>query len=811
MFRKRPVCLFALCMVMVLLLWTSLPGGMMNKNRKPRDNCLYKVQFAGLLEQKEMRNGHLIFYLSQVSFLGNSTPPNIDSIYYPSEKSSKKQYQVICYLQDTQTNQDLYKVPLGAHLLMEGKFAFFSGAENEGQFDSQRYYAVRGYAGRIVSARLLNYDMKKDILRERLYALREKIKDFFFQHMDAQNAGTLSAMLLGDKTSMDTEIKDLYRSSGIAHILAISGLHMSFLGLCIYKLLRRCLVPLYLRGAISLFCLYIYSVMIQAGSSAKRAFIMLFLYIAADLLQRSYDTYTALSIAAILMLFENPLWICDGGFLLSFSAMLGLFLINPVLQRSFGIAQKRKGMYVVNAAENRWERIKEKGKERIVESFMKLWNSLWTSISVTLMTLPVMLWFYFEFAPYGIFLNLLVLPLMSIILVLGIVGGMGRLALTLAPVEVILHFYTELCTFADSLPGHCLVTGRPCLWQLVIYYMLLLGVLIWDYICQRNEKKDKQKDSSSKDSRILKIFLGGQAFGRQSFGKLVLGRIVLATCLCLAVGTLCVPMRRGTAVDMLSVGQGDCIVLRDGKTAVLIDGGSSDVSEIAKNRIVPYLKYHGITCIEAALLSHAHIDHKSGLEELLEHEKEFGIKIQMVCTSKLAEGNNELERIRWLCKQRNIDMCYLKKGDLLEKENMSFRVLYPSGQEQIADENDTSMVLFAKLYDKTLLFTGDATSQTDKMLILALRENQINQVAVYKAEHHGSAMSNSNSLLQEIRPSASIISCGQGNSYGHPHAETMERLRQIGSNIYVTKDMGQIQIEFTKKGEQIHTFLYEFE
>lgn len=148
----------------------------------------------------------------------------------------------VCYLQEG----NLAQMPsLGSRLIVCGKVRYFAHAENEGQFDARAYYASLGYDIQLTNAEILKVFREADRLAEGLFRLREDAKAFFKANMREENAGILSAMVLGEKSALDGDIRMLFQRNGIAHILAISGLHISLLGMGFYRLLRKCFLPIW--------------------------------------------------------------------------------------------------------------------------------------------------------------------------------------------------------------------------------------------------------------------------------------------------------------------------------------------------------------------------------------------------------------------------------------------------------------------------------------------------------------------------------------------------------------------------------------
>lgn len=271
----------------------------------------------------------------------------------------------------------------------------------------------------------------------------------------------MSAILLGDKAQLDTETKVLYQKSGIGHILAISGLHMSFIGVGFYKMLRKMGVGFGISGFIGMTFLSLYTIMIGNSVSSLRALIMFAIRIGADISGRVYDLPTSLSVAAACIVIWQPLYLYDAGFLLSFGAILGIALVEPIF-RFYKIVPK----------------------------------ALSGGMSIQLITFPIVLYFYFEIPLYSQILNICIIPLMSVILGVGIIGSLlcvvsatvGGMILKMC--SFILWFYDKLCDISMRLPGARIITGQPKMKLIIIYYVILFVILL--ILWRKKEWKERE-------------------------------------------------------------------------------------------------------------------------------------------------------------------------------------------------------------------------------------------------------------------------------------------------------------------------------
>lgn len=721
---RRPLCLVAVFYVIFVFLTQiftepSRSGMALDLGKE--------TALVGQLYKKEIKNNHLIFYLNHIQILNQT---NIKNNSNQNSDYKEKMNRAVCYM-TSGSNEEL---PIGRWLYVRGDFLPFETAENDGQFDAASYYAGMGYTVRLWDTQILEDGKTYHFLENQVVDIKSKIALQFHKYMQQENAGVLSAMLLGDKTTMSTEVKNLYRKSGIAHVLAISGLHISLIGMMLYRFLRRIYLPPPLCCVLGIGFTLVYIKCIGVSVSSFRAVCMFVLYMMADLLGRTYDLLTALAFSAILSLVENPATLFEAGFLLSYVAVLGLALVLPVFKK---LIPEGKGKSIVC---------------RMLPGY-----------SVQVLIFPITLWFYYEFPLYSFLLNLIVVPCMSVVLVSGMIGAIPGCGFVLYLTDFLLEGYEWLCRLTESLPGALLVTGRPKVWQVVLYYVL---VLVW-------------------------LWKSGKKEGRK-----LLWALVPLFCMLLFL----LPVHRENRLDMLSVGQGDCVIMRDsGGKVVMVDGGSTDVSQVGAYRVVPFLKYHGISRIDAVFLSHAHEDHYSAITELLETAGRDGVRIGTLCLTgyagaEMSSGGQVYEELTSLAQKAGCEVVYLNPGEHITCGTMEFDCVYPPSDISAADENDKSMVMLARLMDFSVLFTGDSTYACDEEVIRRLRVLGVDEIDCLKVAHHGAQTSTSKELLEAFDFKLALISCGKENSYGHPHAELLSRLEENGCETFVTADLGQVTV-----------------
>lgn len=739
---RRPLCLLcAFYVVAVMLVLRLFPTR--DRGDIPRDGT-YAV-YRGEVYAIENKNDKSVVYLKSALAADSANA-------LLSDQKSAGSFGILCYFQDTAFTD---KLKIGNKIRVGGTCRLFYSAANEGQFDAKEYYSILELDFAMSGCEGTVTDEGYRAVDQILYQIRKKFSESFDRGLPPEDAGVMKAMLLGQKGDLDREIKGMYQRNGIAHILAISGLHITSLGMGMYRLCKKIKLPPAICALFSMCLITAFGRMSGSGASTVRSMVMFSLFLLAGICGRTYDMLTSAAVSAAALLIYRPRYIGHSGFLLSFGAIMGIALAAPFLR---GILPGESPVKQMTLPQNRKDTLLKKLRREVG-------SSLLTSAAVLVASLPVQLYFFYTASPYSCFLNLLIIPFAGILLAGGIFGGIlsclfpGGSPLFLLPCRIVLYLYETLCRGFDALPGGQLVIGRPAAWKIALYYGALLSLLLWgDRLCKR------------KRAGIL-IFL-----------------------ICL----LCIRVRTGTRCTVLDVGQGDGIVIEEkGGGTVMIDGGSSDVSGVGEYRIAPYLKSRGIGRLDYVFISHGDQDHISGVKELLEDQKSLGVKIDCLVLTKFAAEDESYEELLGLAEQGGVRVLLIGAGDYISLGRTRFTCLYP-GNEELAEGNDQSMALVMECNGIKTLFTGDLTEEKERNAVWE-------DVDILKVGHHGSRYSSSEDFLNQCLPETAVISAGEDNSYGHPHSETLERLKQAGAAVFVTKESGAVTIQYRKGKYSVFT------
>ena len=736
----RGFFLVVLCCPLLFFLWkrragqrrailTMLTGALLGAL------CLHVAVLPGREEQKlERLTGAFAEYRGRIDAIearGGGVRVRSGALYLSVSEEAGQQLQI------------------GKTILASGSLQEIAGPTNPGEFDYRAYCRARGVTHRM-QVRTYRAEGRADPLGEGLRVLRIRAAERLQQNCPAEVSAYLGALLLGDKQGLSEDFYARYRRNGLAHLLAISGLHTGFLGLALYRLLRRMGAGLWASALSAALFLGFYALLTGADTGVLRSGLMLGLGFLALCLGRSYDLRSAASLALFLLLLRSPLQLFQCGFQLSFLAVFAIGGPGQAFVRRY--AAKRK-----------------------------LLAALIQSLTVFLVTLPVIAYWFFSLPPYGILLNLALIPMTGFMLFLGLLTlAAASLVPPLAALPALflecgLALQNVLCALAECLPFHRLLIGRPRLWQLLLYslFLCLCFGLLLDKVPKRGGVSEKQF------RRALTL---GAAF---------------------AAALSLLPLRsRVPRIWILDIGQGDAIVIEQGSRCITIDGGSTSRPDCGKRILEPFLESRALGTVDAAFLTHADLDHTNGLSYLA--SKGSGILVKRVILNPAAETDAHYAKLMAALRENpETELCFMGAGDVYG----NFHCLWPSREALPEEVNEQSLILLFTANGKRCLFTGDAGAESEEKLLSELNapgheteRAALSELYLLKVGHHGSRGASSEAFLELLSPDCALISCGRGNSYGHPHAEAMERLHRHAGQVHSTANEGALSVELHAAG-----------
>jgi len=610
---------------------------------------------------------------------------------------------------------------------------------------------------------------------EWVYWLKNSLSRSIARTMPEPAASLAQGVVLGIRYNIPQSIKDDFARTGTAHLLAISGLHLSILaGILLSIGIRLFGKKRYIYIWLALGVIWLYAITTGLNPPVVRGAIMASLFLSAELLGRQRTAITSLAFAAAIMVGIDPPILRDAAFQLSFLGMAGLIFIAPPLMSL--------GRKIVDKT------IGEEGAGASIATIVT--DSLSVTLAAIIAVWPVVAHYFGIVSLVGPLATFLALPALPALIVLGAVGGI--IGLVFLPVAQGIGWLAWL--FASYML--LIVKGLAALpvsavevdWvsaPLIISYYAIIAIVIW---LVGSRKRLPQVANWLKDGASRSTGLVSRVPLRWVLPPLLI-LAILATAAAAAM-----PDDR-LHVSFLDVGQGEAILIQKGSQQVLVDGGPSPQAlNLELGEKMPFWD----RTIELVVLTHPHADHITGLVEAVRR-----YRVEQVLYPDADYGSPLCREWLGLIGERGIDCTIAQAGQEIDLgDGVTMKVLNPpatllSGTN--SDINNNSVVLNLCAGEVSFLLTGDIEREAEFGLIAG--GNDLSGT-VLKVGHSGSKTSTTPDFLAKASPAVAVISVGE-NSYGHPSGEVINRLEaEIGAeNIYRTDEQGTI--EFITDGERL--------
>ena len=652
------------------------------------------------------------------------------------------------------------------------------GMETPPQFDDFDY---RGYLARQGIYSIINYPEIEILDTGKgfkplawIYSLRNSLSQSLSLALPEPQASLAQGILLGLRDNIPYSLQDTFSRSGIAHLLAISGLHLSiiigiFLSAGIWLFGRRYSVYIWL----AFVAIWLYALITGMRPPVVRGAVMGSMFLLAEYLGRQRSSSTALAFAAAVMVGIEPQILWDASFQLSFLAMTGLIFLAPYFQ-----AWARKGIAAI---------IKKEGATASLGNFAA--DCFAVTLAAILATWPVIAYYFDVVSFVGLpatFFALLALP--GIIIISALVAVTGLLAPFLAQVLgwiawLFLSYFILVAKVFDALPFSSIKLESIHIWQIWLYYVLLAVI-----IAAINYRTRLANIFHLTASRISPQVNEASRLAFKISKKWVIYPIIIATVL-VWVTIINMPDDK-LHVSILDVGQGDAILIQTpNRQDILIDGGPSPQAiglELGKK--MPFWD----KTIDLVILTQPQADHVTGLIEII---KKYNV-LQVI---EPGIAYNSLTYQQWL---NLVDSNEIKHeiGHAGQEINLgngiNIEILHPPSThlQGTSDDIDNNGIVLRLNWNKvSFLFTADIGREAEWYLI-AQRANL--QATVLKVAHHGSLTSTSPEFLAVVNPEIATISVGANNRFGLPDSQILGRLseRPGSDKVYLTSTHGDIEL-----------------
>lgn len=559
-----------------------------------------------------------------------------------------------------------------------------------------------------------------------------QVRKLLDQLLPADAAAFMKALLIGDTSDLPYGVLTDLSVSGIRHVAAVSGLHVSILMTAVYLLLGR---NRYVSLLVGVPLLVFFAAMAGFSPSVIRACVMQALMLISLVVNREYDPPTALSFSVLAMLVANPVVITSVGFQLSVSSVAGIFLFCDRIS-GWLLDEKRLGKYQ-----------KKKGLYRFLTGFSM---SVSVSLGAMVLTVPLTAWYFGMISLLNVVTNLLCLWLITFVFCGGLlvcaVGAVWMQAGTVLgwllawPVRYILAVAHGIA----DMPFAAVYTQSPY-------------IVLWLVFCYG----------------LLAVFLRS----RKKRPGLLFSCAVLGLCLAMGISWT-EPRLDDYRMSVLDVGQGQCILLQSGGKSYLVDCGG-DRAEDAADTAIQTLLSQGITTLDGLILTHYDADHAAGTKLLLE---------RIPARVLVLPAADERQAGAQLAEQTGCQTVWVKDETKIQWDDGVIKVF---AGESSANSNESGSCVLFHTEKCDILITGDRQISGELAL---LRAFEIPKLDVLVVGHHGSQDATSYALLRNTQPDLAVISVGEDNRYGMPAQAVLDKLARYGCRVRRTDLEGTILI-----------------
>lgn len=561
--------------------------------------------------------------------------------------------------------------------------------------------------------------------------LRRQISQKIAEVFPEDTAGFAQALLLGDSSDLSDADSNNLSVSGVRHVIAVSGLHVSILFSFVYILCakRRALTAL-----LGIPVLLLFAAVAGFTPSITRACIMQILMILSLLVNKEYDPPTSLAFAVLVILGINPLAVSSVSFQLSVGCMVGIFLFSGKLYNHL---------------------LPEKTRDKVKNRKIKggLYKFAAGSVSVTLsamvVTVPLCAYHFGMVSLIGILTNMLILPVITVIfygVMLSCIAGalvlpLGQLLAAVC--SFLIRYVLDVATVASALPGAAVYTLDPYLscWLVVCYVLLAVFML-----------------GKKKKLRVL----------------------IVCICVCFTVsfGLSSLEKTRDTfTFTVLDVGQGQCLIFKNKDSCYVVDCGGDYSADLARQALYA----QGVQSLDGIIVTHYDSDHAGDVKELA---STFSVE-----TLYLPDVPDEGTLREELLQNFSEDIIWVREERVLEIPDGSITIFSDAQQ---SNENERSLCILFQPEKCDILVTGDRGIVGEASLVAS---GKLPKLEILVAGHHGSAGATGLELLKETQPDHCVISVGENNGYGHPAEDTLERLKIFNCRVWRTDRNGTIQFK----------------
>ena len=654
------------------------------------------------------------------------------------------------------------EIEYGNKIKLEGTYIKPSKSRNYRGFDYSNYLKTENIYGTI------EQNGKIELIKEKninyffiiLYKVKNKIIKNINNKFPEETRGVFLGILLGDKNSIEEDVRQNFADSSLSHILAVSGTHISYVVICISVLFKKLKLNKNIRKVLTSLVLFMYLYLVDFSVSATRAVIMSTIVIMQMLFYRKQDTITTIAFSSIIILINNPYSILNIGFLLSYGGTIGIILfVNRIS---------------IESKEDFFQRFKSYLKDICI-----------VTISAQTIIMPIIIYYFntisFTFIISNIIASLIIGPIIMIGLVIIAISffKIPIISLIIRFYNILIVILVKTADIISKIPISKIYLKTPTTLEIIFYYSVVFLIALLIYIKKSNRK-------------FIKKTIQIDIYNLKNFFINNRNKVLIFISIVSLISITSIKIPKELKINFIDVGQGDsCLITTPQNKKVIVDSGGSESYDVGKNVLLPYLLDKRITKIDYIMISHFDTDHCKGFEYVLEN-----IKVKNVIISKQSETSENFKQIMKIIRKKRINLIIVQKETKIKIDNFTTVDILSPQSENIADNmNDNSIVAKFEAYNFSILFTGDASEKIEKELI----KEKINLKSdILKVSHHGSKTGTSEEFLKSVKPKIALIGVGENNKFGHPTEDVIKRLTENKIKIYRTDTDGEIRIKIKK-------------
>ncbi len=680
-----------------------------------------------------------------------------DSLYDGKVKFYTRNDLLVIASPDARYDSDLLNIEYGEYTLVHGFLNRPAGRRNPYEPDFNRYLElhnidalvyVRGY----YNIESQGYGDASQFIRKIIVPVRNYISGVIDRNLSGESAHFLRGLLLGDRSRISDDVRETFITAGVIHVLAVSGLHVGIMLIIFFSVFGFLRIPRVPKLLMTIVGLIIFMFVTGAAPSVVRATIMASIILFGFILQRKSDIYNSIAVAALVLLFADSRELFKPSFQLSFAAVVSIVYLYPLFWS--GLRRRYPKL------EDTW----------LARYFVQLFL---VSCAAQIGTLPFTAYYFERISVIAFFANLFVIPGIFFVLSFGFSSVLFGLISSFF--EQIYGFVTEF--LLTGILSTVELISRVSFASIEVYHFGIINGLLFYAIIS------------------VVVHITHPRFFRLSLIALLMTLNVYIVHYNITFD----PESRQPllSITMLDVGQGEALFIEfpDGRNMLYDAGPRTMVSDAGERTVVPFLKRHGISYIDAVVISHGHADHYGGLNTVLGE-----INVGMIYDSGQPVTGVWYEELYKKIEKKNIPVELLQAGDIIKKyDNVRLYVMHPApafiqqpGDDRSWNLNNASIVLLLVYGDIRILITGDAEMEAENYMLHYY--DDFLEADILKAGHHGSNTSSTARFVDIVSPGKALISVGRMNRFNHPGNEVIQRFINKGIVTYRTDLHGAVTV-----------------